>query len=210
MTRPFAEVIGDPIAHSKSPVIHGFWLEALGIDADYRATHVTPDGLAGHFAARRDDRAWRGCNVTIPHKLAVMGLVADRGGRPRDDRRDEHGDPRRRGVDRHQHRCRRLLRADRRAGARRPPRGGDRSGRRGAGDPVRVVEDRDRHRDDSQSQRAQGGRIARQLRIEGRGASARGGASARRSAGQRERARDDRPAAARDRSRAAARRRRGL
>lgn len=80
MTRPFAEVIGDPIAHSKSPVIHGFWLEALGIDADYRATHVTPDGLAGHFAARRDDRAWRGCNVTIPHKLAVMGLVADPGG----------------------------------------------------------------------------------------------------------------------------------
>ena len=33
MKRPYAEVIGDPIAQSKSPVIHGFWLEALGLEA---------------------------------------------------------------------------------------------------------------------------------------------------------------------------------
>ena len=39
---PYAEVIGDPIAHSKSPLIHGFWLDALGIAGDYRATHVLP------------------------------------------------------------------------------------------------------------------------------------------------------------------------
>ena len=37
----YAEVIGDPIAHSLSPVIHGFWLEALGIDADYHRRQVT-------------------------------------------------------------------------------------------------------------------------------------------------------------------------
>ena len=37
MTRPYAEVIGDPIVQSKSPAIHGFWLGKLGIDADYRA-----------------------------------------------------------------------------------------------------------------------------------------------------------------------------
>ena len=36
MTRPYAEVIGDPIAQSKSPLIHGFWLDTLGIDAEYR------------------------------------------------------------------------------------------------------------------------------------------------------------------------------
>lgn len=75
----YAEVIGDPIAHSKSPLIHGFWLKALGIDADYRATHVTPDGLGAYFEARRADPAWRGCNVTIPHKQAVLDHVEDRG-----------------------------------------------------------------------------------------------------------------------------------
>lgn len=78
--RPYAEVIGDPIAHSKSPLIHGFWLKKLGIDADYRATHVTADGLADYFAARGADPAWRGCNVTIPHKLAALDHVEDRGG----------------------------------------------------------------------------------------------------------------------------------
>ena len=43
---PYAEVIGDPIAQSKSPLIHGFWLDALGIPGDYRRTHVKPDELA--------------------------------------------------------------------------------------------------------------------------------------------------------------------
>ncbi len=50
MTRPYAEVIGDPIAQSKSPLIHNFWLEKLGIDADYRTCHVKPAGLAAYLA----------------------------------------------------------------------------------------------------------------------------------------------------------------
>jgi len=78
--RPYAEVIGDPIAQSKSPAIHGFWLERLGIEADYRAALVTPDRLAAHMAARAADPQWRGSNVTIPHKLAVIGHVGDPGG----------------------------------------------------------------------------------------------------------------------------------
>ncbi|VVS97675.1 Shikimate dehydrogenase (NADP(+)) [Sphingomonas sp. EC-HK361] len=77
--KPFAEVIGDPIAHSKSPVIHNFWLNALGVDAEYRAVHVTPDGLAAYFADRRADPAWRGCNITVPHKIAALDHVADPG-----------------------------------------------------------------------------------------------------------------------------------
>jgi shikimate dehydrogenase len=72
MNRPYGEVIGDPIAQSKSPAIHGFWLDRLAIDADYRATPVTPAGLQDYFAARRDDPAWRGCNVTMPHKQAAL------------------------------------------------------------------------------------------------------------------------------------------
>lgn len=80
MTTAYAEVIGDPVAHSKSPLIHRFWLEALGIEGDYRAHHVLPDGLAAFLADRAADPAWRGCNVTIPHKLAVLDHVADPGG----------------------------------------------------------------------------------------------------------------------------------
>ena len=77
--RPYAEVIGDPIGHSKSPLIHGFWLAATGIDGDYRKVQVPAEGLADYFARRRDDPAWRGCNVTVPHKVAVLDHVEDRG-----------------------------------------------------------------------------------------------------------------------------------
>lgn len=75
MTGPYAEVIGDPIAQSKSPAIHGFWLAELGIAAEYRAAHVTVAGLADYIAARRGDADWRGCNVTMPHKQSVMPLL---------------------------------------------------------------------------------------------------------------------------------------
>jgi shikimate dehydrogenase len=69
---PYAEVIGDPIAHSKSPLIHGFWLEKLGLEARYARCRVTPDALGGFFAERRAIPPWKGCNVTIPHKEAVL------------------------------------------------------------------------------------------------------------------------------------------
>ncbi|MFM2370280.1 MAG: hypothetical protein RIS85_2 [Pseudomonadota bacterium] len=75
MKVPYAEVIGDPIIQSKSPVIHGFWLERLGITGDYRRTHVKADGLADYLATRRHDPDWRGCNVTMPHKQAVIALI---------------------------------------------------------------------------------------------------------------------------------------
>lgn len=75
MSQPYAEVIGDPIAQSKSPAIHSFWLGKLGIDADYRACHVRPAELEDYFTRRRKDTAWRGCNVTMPHKQAVMPLL---------------------------------------------------------------------------------------------------------------------------------------
>jgi shikimate dehydrogenase len=75
MSKAYAEVIGDPIAQSKSPAIHNFWLGKLGIEADYRACHVKPDDLPDYLAARRADPLWRGCNVTMPHKQAVMPLL---------------------------------------------------------------------------------------------------------------------------------------
>ena len=75
MSLPYAEVIGDPIAQSKSPAIHNFWLGRLGIDAEYRACHVTSAGLVEYIDRRRQDPDWRGCNVTMPHKQAVMPLL---------------------------------------------------------------------------------------------------------------------------------------
>lgn len=75
MTQPYAEVIGDPIAQSISPAIHRFWLGQLGIAADYRACHVKPGDLADYIATRRADPDWRGCNVTMPHKQAIMPLL---------------------------------------------------------------------------------------------------------------------------------------
>ncbi len=76
----YAEVIGDPISHSKSPLIHNFWLKKLGIVAEYRAKHVFADGLSPYFSERQADPDWRGCNVTIPHKQTVLDCVADPGG----------------------------------------------------------------------------------------------------------------------------------
>lgn len=71
----WAEVIGDPVSHSKSPAIHRFWLRALGMDGDYRATRVTADQLAAWAASRRADRNWAGANVTMPLKEAVLPLL---------------------------------------------------------------------------------------------------------------------------------------
>jgi shikimate dehydrogenase len=74
-TASYAEVIGDPIAHSQSPLIHLFWLQCLGLAGDYRAVRVAPEGLAAYLAERRGDPLWRGCNVTIPHKETVAALL---------------------------------------------------------------------------------------------------------------------------------------
>ncbi|WAT17189.1 shikimate dehydrogenase [Aurantiacibacter sp. MUD11] len=74
MTR-YAEVIGDPIAQSKSPAIHGYWLGQLGIDAHYDSCLVKPDDLAAYLHERAEDADWLGCNVTMPHKQAVIPLL---------------------------------------------------------------------------------------------------------------------------------------
>ena len=75
MNLPYAEVIGDPIAQSKSPVIHGFWLSRLGVEAAYERCHVTAGDLGGYLDNRRQDALWRGCNVTMPHKQTVLPLL---------------------------------------------------------------------------------------------------------------------------------------
>ncbi|HEX8308381.1 MAG TPA: shikimate dehydrogenase [Allosphingosinicella sp.] len=72
---PYAEVIGDPIAHSKSPLIHKFWLGKLGLEGDYRRTLVPSRDLGAHLQERRRDPDWSGCNVTSPHKVDIVELL---------------------------------------------------------------------------------------------------------------------------------------
>ncbi|MGS1094889.1 shikimate dehydrogenase [Aquamicrobium terrae] len=69
-----AFVIGHPIAHSRSPKIHGHWLKSYGLAGSYEAIDVAPGDLAGFIAALREN-GFRGGNVTIPHKEAVFELV---------------------------------------------------------------------------------------------------------------------------------------
>lgn len=72
MTSVYAEVIGDPIDHSLSPVIQNFWLKQLKIDADYRRHRVASGELDAYLRNRRADPAWKGCNVTMPLKLDAL------------------------------------------------------------------------------------------------------------------------------------------
>lgn len=68
-----AFVIGHPINHSRSPLIHGTWLGEHGIDGSYEAIDVAPADLPAFFQSLRDG-AFAGGNVTIPHKEAVFAL----------------------------------------------------------------------------------------------------------------------------------------
>jgi shikimate dehydrogenase len=71
----YAEVIGDPIAHSKSPLIHRFWLAKLGLSGDYLPRQVPPERLRDYFLEAQGRPDWRGCNVTSPHKQAILPLL---------------------------------------------------------------------------------------------------------------------------------------
>lgn len=68
-----AFVIGHPIAHSRSPLIHGSWLSEHNIDGSYEAIDVSPEDLPSFFERLRSGE-FRGGNVTIPHKEAVFAL----------------------------------------------------------------------------------------------------------------------------------------
>ncbi len=73
-----AFVVGYPIKHSRSPIIHGYWLKQFGIDGSYRAVEVSEVDFPAFMANLRDGAAgYSGGNVTIPHKERAVRL-ADR------------------------------------------------------------------------------------------------------------------------------------
>lgn len=71
---PLAAVIGHPIAHSKSPDVHGYWLRKYGIAGHYIPLDIAPDKLT-ELLPRLPDLGFVGANVTIPHKETVMNIA---------------------------------------------------------------------------------------------------------------------------------------
>ena len=76
MTKPAlkAGVIGQPIDHSLSPYLHGFWLDEYAVDGEYSSFSIESKNLAA-FLKGVVDQGWRGVNVTLPYKQFVLELV---------------------------------------------------------------------------------------------------------------------------------------
>ena len=66
-------VIGWPVEHSRSPLIHNYWLKHYCIAGDYRRELVPREELAG-FLGSLAARGYVGANVTVPHKEAALAL----------------------------------------------------------------------------------------------------------------------------------------
>jgi shikimate dehydrogenase len=74
MNAPKAFVVGHPIKHSRSPLIHGYWLDEHGLEGSYERVDVAPADFAS-FMRRFPEEGFRGGNVTVPHKEAALRLV---------------------------------------------------------------------------------------------------------------------------------------
>jgi shikimate dehydrogenase len=72
-TTPAACIIGWPVEHSRSPLIHRYWLKRYGIAGDYRREAVRPEDLPA-FLATLAERGYVGGNVTMPHKHMALAL----------------------------------------------------------------------------------------------------------------------------------------
>jgi shikimate dehydrogenase len=70
-------VIGWPVAHSRSPLIHGYWLKRHGIDGSYGLQPVRPQEVAAFLRGMRE-HGLAGCNVTLPHKEAAYAAVDEK------------------------------------------------------------------------------------------------------------------------------------
>ncbi len=66
-------IIGWPAGHSRSPIIHNYWIKQHGIAGEYRKEAVPPEEFAA-FLANLGERGYVGANVTIPHKEAALAL----------------------------------------------------------------------------------------------------------------------------------------
>ena len=68
-------VMGHPVAHSRSPMLHGYWLRTLGIDGAYELADVAPEKFEDVLPRPASATVIAGGNITIPHKEAAFRLV---------------------------------------------------------------------------------------------------------------------------------------
>jgi len=71
-----AGVMGWPVAHSRSPLIHNYWLQKYGLGGSYVQLAVQPGQLATALPGLAA-LGFKGCNVTIPHKVEALKLIRD-------------------------------------------------------------------------------------------------------------------------------------
>ncbi|MDH5723713.1 MAG: shikimate dehydrogenase [Alphaproteobacteria bacterium] len=69
-------VIGHPIAHSKSPLIHEFWIKKNDLAGHYKAIDIAPESLE-KSVNELIEQGYKGFNVTVPHKVAIMELCSE-------------------------------------------------------------------------------------------------------------------------------------
>ncbi len=72
--KPRACIMGHPVGHSRSPMLHGYWLRTLGIDGSYEFADVAPEKFEEFFRGLKRN-GFVGGNITIPHKEAAFRLV---------------------------------------------------------------------------------------------------------------------------------------
>ncbi|MGV8934818.1 MAG: shikimate dehydrogenase [Gallionellaceae bacterium] len=81
MTDKYA-VIGHPVSHSKSPLIHRMFAEQTGQDMSYEAIEAPLDGFVNTIQRLRDE-GYKGCNITVPFKHEAYELANEHSGRAR-------------------------------------------------------------------------------------------------------------------------------
>ena len=71
---PLAGVIGHPVAHSRSPALHGYWLKRYGLPGHYIPMAVEPQDLE-RVLRTLPDMGFVGANITLPHKEAILSIA---------------------------------------------------------------------------------------------------------------------------------------
>src|SRR3970282_1279964 len=66
-------VVGWPVKHSRSPLIHNYWIRLHGLAAEYRREEIAPEAFP-EFISNLAAHGYVGANITLPHKEAALEL----------------------------------------------------------------------------------------------------------------------------------------
>ena len=69
-------IIGSPVSHSLSPLLHNYWLKKYKISGEYVSSEVKPDAIEAHLL-NLQKHGFMGANITIPHKRAAIKVCSE-------------------------------------------------------------------------------------------------------------------------------------